>query len=120
MEVHHGVRSRRRAAFVRSPPSSPPLQRARRTPAAADTVQPGTFPGYGFDACTAPSSATMQAWLASPYRAVGIYFGGNNRGCTQPNLTAGWVAHQQAAGWHLIPIYLGPAGVLHHVQQDDT
>lgn len=78
------------------------------TPAAADTVQPGTFLGYGFDACTAPSSATMQAWLASPYRAVGIYFGGNNRACAQPNLTATWVAQQQAAGWHLMPIYLGP------------
>jgi hypothetical protein len=70
--------------------------------------EPGTFAGYGFDACTAPSSATMQAWLASPYRAVGIYFGGVNRGCTQPNLTPAWVAQQQAAGWHLIPLYVGP------------
>ncbi|HEU4349789.1 MAG TPA: glycoside hydrolase domain-containing protein, partial [Actinoplanes sp.] len=78
-------------------------------PAAADTIQPGTFRGSGFDACTAPSSATMQAWLAnSPYRAVGIYFGGNNRACLQPNLTAQWVADQTAAGWHLMPIYLGP------------
>jgi hypothetical protein len=49
----------------------------------------------------------MQAWLASPYRAVGIYFGGNNRGCTQPNLTSSWVATQLAAGWHLIPLYVG-------------
>jgi Domain of unknown function (DUF1906)/FG-GAP-like repeat len=71
-------------------------------------AEPGTFTGHGFDACTAPSSAAMQAWLASPYRAVGIYFGGNNRACTQPNLTPAWVAQQQAAGWHLIPIYLGP------------
>jgi hypothetical protein len=77
------------------------------TAAAADS-QPGTFTGYGFDACTAPSSATMTAWLASPYRAVGIYFGGNNRGCAQPNLTAAWVTQQQAAGWHLIPLYVGP------------
>jgi glycoside hydrolase-like protein/VCBS repeat protein len=68
---------------------------------------PGTFNGYGFDACTAPSSASMQAWLASPYRAVGIYFGGGNRACLQPNLTAAWVSEQQAAGWHLMPIYLG-------------
>jgi hypothetical protein len=78
-------------------------------PAAADPgPQPGTYTGPGFDACTAPSSATMQAWLQSPYRAVGIYFGGNNRACAQPNLTAAWVAQQQAAGWHLMPIYLGP------------
>ena len=76
--------------------------------AAAATVQPGAFTGYGFDACTAPSSAAMQAWLESPYRAVGIYFGGGNRACTQPNLTAAWVSEQAASGWHLVPIYLGP------------
>jgi hypothetical protein len=76
--------------------------------APATAADPGTFTGYGFDACTAPSSATMQAWLASPYRAVGVYFGGVNRGCTQPNLTPAWVAEQQAAGWHLIPLYVGP------------
>jgi hypothetical protein len=76
--------------------------------AAAVTAQPGRFTGYGFDACSAPAGATMQAWLASPYRAVGIYFGGNNRACAQPNLTAPWVADQTAAGWHLMPIYLGP------------
>jgi hypothetical protein len=82
---------------------------APATPAAADTVQPGTFLGRGFDACTAPSTATMQAWRhSSPYRAIGIYFGGNNRACQQPNLTAQWVATQTAAGWHLMPIYLGP------------
>ena len=30
-----------------------------------------------------------------------------NRGCSQPNLTASWVAEQVAAGWHLIPTYVG-------------
>jgi len=75
--------------------------------AALATPQPGTFSGLGFDACTAPSTATMQAWIASPYRAVGIYFGGPNRGCTQPNLTPEWASTQVAAGWHLIPIYMG-------------
>jgi Domain of unknown function (DUF1906) len=69
---------------------------------AAAAVAPGTYTGRGFDACTAPSSAAMQAWLASPYRAVGVYIGGVNRACTQPNLTAAWVSAQQAAGWHLI------------------
>ena len=75
-------------------------------PASADSVHPGTFRGEGFDACTAPSSATMNAWAASPYRALGIYFGGSNRACLQPNLTAAWVTEQTARGWHLIPIYL--------------
>jgi hypothetical protein len=51
----------------------------------------------------------MTAWLGgSTYRAVGIYIGGNNRGCpTQTNLTAPWVDAQRTAGWHLLPIYMG-------------
>lgn len=69
---------------------------------------PGTFVGGGFDACAAPAQGVMTAWLASsPYRAVGIYIGGNNRFCAQPQLTAGWVRAQRTAGWHLLPIYLG-------------
>ena len=78
----------------------------RVEPVAAQQA-PGTYVGEGFDACAAPSNATMDAWLASPYRAVGIYFGGVNRACQQPNLTADWVTHQQTNGWHLLPIYLG-------------
>ena len=58
------------------------------------TVQPGTFAGYAFDACTAPSNEAMVAWkAASPYRAIGIYFGGVNRGCTQANLTPDMGTH---------------------------
>jgi hypothetical protein len=50
----------------------------------------------------------MAAWRgASPYRAVGIYIGGVNRFCTQPQLTASWVSIQESAGWHLVPIYFG-------------
>ena len=30
-----------------------------------------------------------------------------NRACSQPNLTASWVSAQTAAGWHLIPTYVG-------------
>jgi Domain of unknown function (DUF1906)/FG-GAP-like repeat len=78
-------------------------------PAAALTgPSPGPFAGGGFDACAAPAQDVMTAWLASsPYRAVGIYVGGNNRFCAQPQLTAGWVNTQRTAGWHLVPIYLG-------------
>jgi hypothetical protein len=91
----------------------------------AATVQPGAFTGLGFDACTAPSGATMTAWRkSSPYSAVGVYFGGVNRGCTQPNLTASWVSDQQAAGWHLIPLYVGPQAscgpTTKHVKIDNT
>jgi hypothetical protein len=72
------------------------------------TVQPGNFTGYAFDACTAPTSASMKAWKAkSPYKAIGVYIGGINRGCAQPQLTAAWVKEQVQAGWKLIPLYVG-------------
>ncbi len=43
----------------------------------------------------------------SPYTGVNIYFGGRNRGCAQPNLTAAWVRSASAAGWSLVPTYFG-------------
>jgi hypothetical protein len=49
----------------------------------------------------------MSAWASSPYRAIGVYIGGLNSACSQPNLTASWVREQVAAGWHLIPTYVG-------------
>jgi Domain of unknown function (DUF1906)/Repeat of unknown function (DUF346) len=67
------------------------------------------FTGKGFDPCTAPSAANMSAWrTASPYRAVGVYIGGSERACAQPNLTAGWVRSEAAAGWHFWPLWVGP------------
>jgi hypothetical protein len=65
------------------------------------------FNGTAFDACTAPSASTMKAWTASPYDAVGVYVGGLNRACGQPNLTAAWVSAVSAQGWRLVPIYVG-------------
>lgn len=79
-------------------------QLARRATASAGG---SVFTGLGFDACTAPSSRSMAAWEDSPYRGVGVYIGGINRACSQPNLTADWVAEQTEAGWHLIPTYVG-------------
>jgi hypothetical protein len=73
----------------------------------AATGARAAFTGLGFDACAAPSSAAMTAWLKSPYRAVGIYVGGVNRGCSQPNLPAAWIDAQAAAGWKFIPTYVG-------------
>lgn len=65
------------------------------------------FVGEGFDACTAPSTAQMTAWGSSPYKAIGVYFGGTDRACAQPELTASWVSTEAAAGWHLLPLYAG-------------
>ena len=71
------------------------------TPAQAEPTTPlpysaGTtatrYTGLAFDTCTAPTVAQMSAWLASPYRAVGIYIGGVNRSCAQPQLTPSWVS----------------------------
>lgn len=69
---------------------------------------PGTFKGRGFDACAAPSGATMAAWKsATNFRGVGVYIGGVSRACAQPNLTADWVKTRTAGGWHVLPIYVG-------------
>lgn len=65
------------------------------------------YSGLAFDTCTAPSLAAMQAWGASPYRAVGVYIGGVNRTCAQPQLTASWVTSVSKLGWKLLPIYKG-------------
>ncbi len=65
------------------------------------------FTGYGFDACTAPSTNALKAWSASPYRAVGIYLGGVNRACGDGNLNAAWVSATVSMGWSLLPLYVG-------------
>jgi hypothetical protein len=80
-----------------------------RSPRRIATASAGgaVFTGLGFDACAAPSSKSMAAWAQSPYRAIGVYIGGSNRGCSQPNLTSAWVGEQTAAGWHLIPTWVG-------------
>ena len=123
------VRMDRRAVYLGTPGAEPALPRARgRAPSGdpdrraaergrrrASAVAPpapvaggsGEYTGLGFDACAAPSTRTMSAWASSPYRAIGVYIGGANRGCSQPNLTPTWVREQVAAGWHLIPTYVG-------------
>lgn len=86
------------------------------TPAAAEPATTVGYPaggtatrytGLAFDTCTAPSLAQITAWQASPYRALGIYIGGPNRTCAQPQLTPSWVRAVTALGWRLIPIYMG-------------
>ncbi|MGN6253535.1 MAG: glycoside hydrolase domain-containing protein, partial [Solirubrobacterales bacterium] len=100
---------RRRAILVE--PSSATARASALRPAPrplARSSSSAVFTGLGFDACSAPSAKAMTAWKSSPYRAVGVYIGGVNRACSQPNLTPEWVAEQTEAGWHLIPTYVGP------------
>ena len=83
--------------------------RVTRVVSSADPATPGAvYEGDGFDACATPSTATMSAWGASsPYGAVGVYIGGENMACSQPNLNPTWTATESAAGWHIVPIYVG-------------
>ncbi|HET8970087.1 MAG TPA: glycoside hydrolase domain-containing protein, partial [Candidatus Nanopelagicales bacterium] len=41
------------------------------------------------------------------FDGVGVYVGGANRTCAQPNLTASWVSTVSRGGWRIIPIYVG-------------
>ena len=103
-----GAIGRRRAILVESRAAAqasalptPPRPLARASASGA------VFAGLGFDACSTPSTKAMAAWEDSPYRALGVYIGGINRACSQPNLTSSWVGAQTVAGWHLIPTYVG-------------
>ena len=77
------------------------------TSSASARTASAVYTGLAFDACSAPSSHAMAAWSSSPYRALGIYIGGANAACSQPNLTASWVSSEVAAGWHFLPTYVG-------------
>jgi len=94
-----------------APAGAPSARVERRADAPAqllgDAGGDPIYTGLGFDTCSAPSASQLAAWGSSPYRAVGIYIGGANLACSQPSLTGAWVAGEEAAGWHLIPIYAG-------------
>jgi len=102
-----GAMGRRRAIVVDPAAGARAAQATTSAVPVAPVAGGSVFTGLGFDACTAPSSRAMAAWADSPYRAIGVYIGGLNRGCSQPNLTARWVGEQVAEGWHLIPTYVG-------------
>lgn len=87
--------------------SALPIRPRPTVGASASAAGGAVFTGLGFDACSTPSSRAMAAWASSPYRGIGVYIGGANRACSQPNLTSAWTAAQTAAGWHLIPTYVG-------------
>ncbi|MEU9148422.1 DUF1906 domain-containing protein [Streptomyces sp. NPDC048349] len=90
-------------------PATPPAEPAPAADGTGPLNAQEPFTGEGFDTCTAPAQTTMDSWRAgSPFRAVGIYIGGRARACAQPQLTADWVRRQAGAGWHLMPIWVGP------------
>jgi hypothetical protein len=89
------------------PAIAPQVQNLPEVAAGPAAVAQGTFKGRGFDSCAAPSAAAMKSWLASPYRAIGIYIGGVNEGCAQASLTSGWINTIRAEGWRYFPFYVG-------------
>jgi len=109
------LRSLRRAMLATNDHRPPKANTSTRSRAIAHTTSTATpalpgavYNGLGFDTCTTQSPATMSAWgAASPYAAVGVYIGGVNAACTGGYLNASWVSAESAAGWHLIPIYVG-------------
>lgn len=72
--------------------------------------------GKGLDSCAAPSTSQMAAfWSGTPYYYWGIYIGGNQRSCSQPNLTSSWIntvmngtVNGITMGWSLLPLWVGP------------
>lgn len=69
----------------------------------------GVTIGKGFDACTAPSTSTMNAWWSgTPWTWIGVYIGGNSRACSQPNLTSSWLNTNYSKGWRFEFLWVGP------------
>jgi len=84
-----------------------PTATARTASAPALAAQTAVYTGPGFDTCSAPSTGSMSAWLASPYRSIGIYVGGANRACGDGNLSPSWVSTVVGQGFRLAPLYVG-------------
>ena len=89
-----------------------PLRRGHAYPRQTSSATPATpgevYAGLGFDVCSTPPANAMTAWGASsPYAAIGIYIGGVNAACLGGNLKASWVSAESAAGWHMLPLYVG-------------
>jgi hypothetical protein len=96
------------SAVAKPAPRTAPAKSAARTPAKAPARARQIFTGQAFDTCVAPSTAALRAWHGtSSYGAVGIYIGGNNRGCAQPRLNAAWTRSATSIGWRLLPLYVG-------------
>jgi hypothetical protein len=64
---------------------------------------------HGFDTCTDPSEGAMNAWWPNtPWWWAGVYIGGSEMACSQPNLSAQWLDDQARTGWLFQFIWVGP------------
>ncbi|MDQ1697534.1 MAG: hypothetical protein QOJ03_2887, partial [Frankiaceae bacterium] len=77
--------------------------------AAGPAPHRAVYVGEGFDGCQPPPTATMRAWLGSPYRAMNIYLGGKELATPckpTAELNSQWVKTVTANGWSLIPTFV--------------
>jgi Domain of unknown function (DUF1906) len=75
---------------------------------AATTTYTGSL--LGLDTCRDPTVSQMQAfWTNTPYFFWGIYIGGSNMGCSQPNLNSSWISSVTNGNqfWALTPFWVG-------------
>jgi Domain of unknown function (DUF1906) len=64
---------------------------------------------HGFDTCQDPSQRTAQAWWThTPWSWIGLYIGGSEMACSQPNLGASYLNNLHAMGWRFQFIWVGP------------
>jgi hypothetical protein len=109
---HHATRDRDRAGHSRHARVRPAMAKPAQSP--MDAAAPHTTltrvvgAGLGFDTCTVPSVGTMKKWLASPFRTVGTYLGGDNWACNYGNFSKSWVSQVAAMGWRFLPLWVGP------------
>ncbi len=85
---------------------------------AVSTAQPGyalssgagtAIGAHGFDTCFDPSEGAMRAWWPNtPWWWVGVYVGGSEMACSQPNLSARWLDDAARTGWRFEFIWVGP------------
>ena len=63
----------------------------------------------GFDRCAVPTVSQMQTWwTTSPYKAAGVYIGGENHSCKTQNISSSWITSILNQGWGIIPTWVGP------------
>lgn len=77
-------------------------------PAHALSSGSGTMIEQGFDTCQDPTtSQTLAFWNGTPYYWIGTYIGGVDMGCSQPNLSSGWLNTVHGQGWQFEFIWVG-------------
>jgi hypothetical protein len=64
---------------------------------------------HGFDTCQDPSVAAARAWWTNtPWSWIGLYIGGSEMACSQPNLSASYLNTLHSIGWRFNFIWVGP------------